>query len=165
MSDVFNTLYQKHYKKVYSYAYSILRDHFLAQDAVQETFIKIFRWFSARKVDDIQEGWLNVISRNTAIDLYRKRMRSQEFSCDRMEVISGAVDMGLDSSFEKSDEYELLEGLNPEQRKALLLVYGCGLTYKQLASMQKKSLGAVKTQIHRAKKKLQAMSREIEPAY
>ena len=77
-NDVFNALYKKHYKQVYYYAYSILRDHFLAQDAVQETFIKIFRRFNALKVDDIQEAWLNVISRNTAIDLYRKRMRSQD---------------------------------------------------------------------------------------
>ena len=99
-NDVFNALYKKHYKQVYYYAYSILRDHFLAQDAVQETFIKIFRRFNALKVDDIQEAWLNVISRNTAIDLYRKRMESQEFSYDRMEVISGSVDGGMETALE-----------------------------------------------------------------
>ncbi|AZN42360.1 RNA polymerase sigma factor [Paenibacillus albus] len=165
MNDAFNALYQKHYKQVYYIAYAILRDHFLAQDAVQETFIKIVRRFDALEIVDIQEAWLNVISRNTAIDLYRKRMRNQECSYDHMEVSLGAVDGGMENSFDMADEYELLEGLKPEQRKALLLVYVYGMTYKQLAAIQKVSIGAVKTQIHRAKKKLQAMLHEMEPAY
>ena len=90
-------------------------------------------------------------------------MKSKEFACERMETLTGTVDTdgGVGRVFDLSDEYELLGVLKPEQRKALLLVYGYGWTYKQLASLQKISIGAVKTQIHRAKKKLQAVASEM----
>ncbi|SFI36974.1 RNA polymerase sigma-70 factor, ECF subfamily [Paenibacillus sp. UNC496MF] len=160
--DTFDACYQRHYKHVYYCAHAILRDHFLAQDAAQETFIKIFRRLGETGAADVQEGWLTVIARNTAIDLYRKRVRSLEISSERMEAVSGSGDGGIGRFAEVPDEYELLESLKPEARKALVLVYEYGLSYKQLASILNLSVGAVKTLIHRAKKKLQAMSGKAE---
>ncbi|MFC4807678.1 RNA polymerase sigma factor [Paenibacillus sp. GCM10023250] len=157
-ATTFDACYQQYYKHVYYCAYAILRDHFLAQDATQETFIKIYRRLGETGAADVQEGWLTVIARNTAIDLYRKRVRSLEITSERMETVSGSVDGGIGRFAEVPDEYELLDNLKPEARKALVLVYEYGLSYKQLASILNLSVGAVKTLIHRAKKKLQAMS-------
>ncbi|QHW30998.1 sigma-70 family RNA polymerase sigma factor [Paenibacillus rhizovicinus] len=156
-NERFSTYYKEHSKRVYACVYKILRDPFLAQDAVQETFMKIFRKFGMLKAGEVLDGRLYTIAKNTAIDLYRKRKGSREAFYERMDLLSDAYDGGIGREFEQSDAYEALEQLEPEQRQSLLLLYEHGLTYQQLASLQHKSIGTVKTQIHRSKKKLQKL--------
>ncbi|QHT59749.1 sigma-70 family RNA polymerase sigma factor [Paenibacillus lycopersici] len=162
-NERFTAYYKEHSKRVYAYVYKILRDPFLAQDAVQETFMKIFRKFGMLTAGDVQDGRLYIIARNTAIDLYRKRKCSRETVFERMDLISGAGDGGIGSEFESSEAYEMLQHLDPEQRRSMLLLYGYGMTYEQLASLQQKSIGTLKTQIHRCKKKLQKLQKLEKP--
>lgn len=162
MDEAFSALYQKHYKQVYYSAYSIIRDHFLAQDVVQETFMKIFRRFHTLKDKEKKEAWLNAISRNTAIDFYRKRLRRQEIWNDNIEFITGPAEEGMEHQLEMKTVHELLLSLEPEHRQSLLLIYEYGMSYEQLARFQNTSVSAVKSQLHRSKKKLQSMAREME---
>jgi RNA polymerase sigma-70 factor (ECF subfamily) len=162
VDETFNTLYETYYKQVYYSAFSVIRDHFLAQDVVQETFVKVFRRFNTFKDKAKKDAWLKVISRNTAIDLYRKRLRRQEIFNEHIELLAGAAEDGMERSIGMKIDRQLLCSLQPKHQNALLLIYEYGMTYEQLASYQNTSVSAVKSQLHRAKTKLQSMARETE---
>ncbi|QGQ94704.1 RNA polymerase sigma factor [Paenibacillus psychroresistens] len=161
-NEAFNSLYQNYYNQVYYSAYAVIKDHFLAQDIVQETFMKVFRHLHALKEEGKRGAWLNVISRNTAIDFYRKRLGCLEISDDNIEINSVAVDVGMDTYIELKVTRELLSSLEPQHWQSLLLIYEYGLTYEQLASYQKTSVSAIKSKLYRAKKKLRLLAREME---
>jgi RNA polymerase sigma-70 factor (ECF subfamily) len=161
-NEAFNILYRNYYNQVYYSAYAVIKDHFLAQDIVQETFMKVFRHLHALKEEGKKGAWLNVISRNTAIDFYRKRLGCLEISDDNIEINSIAVEEDMDKYIEMKTVRELLFSLEPQHRQSLLLIYEYGLTYEQLASYQNTTVSAVKSKLHRAKKKLRYLAGEME---
>ncbi|MBA2938616.1 RNA polymerase sigma factor [Paenibacillus sp. CGMCC 1.16610] len=154
----FNALYEQYYTDVYYFTYSVLKDHFLAQDAVQETFLKVFRYFNSIKVEEKKASWLFTITRNTAIDFYRKRLKSLEISHDKMESIAIAAEAEALKNMEKKSIHEQISALEPQFQQSLLLVYEHGLTYEQLAAHQNTTVSAVKSKLHRAKKKLRSLA-------
>jgi RNA polymerase sigma-70 factor, ECF subfamily len=160
--EKFNALYQKYSKSVYYAAYKITQDHFLAQDVVQETFIKAFRHLDELCDENIQKAWLIVTSKNTAIDVYRKRLRRSEIMDDgtALRTVTGKKEIEFVAEMEFIRE--LLLTLQPLQRQALLLVYAYGFTYEQLACHQKTSVNAIKTRLHRAKLKMRSMVEVLE---
>lgn len=160
--EAFNVFYRKYYKQMYYSAYSITRDHYLAQDVVQETFIKAYRHFDTLKMEGKKGAWLYVISRNTAIDFYRKRLRCLEISDDNVELNAGVSAEGEERYIEMNLIRELLLTLEPQHRQMLLLIYEYGLTYEQLAAYQNTSVSAVKSRIYRVKVKLRSMARKME---
>ncbi len=160
-AEVLHHLYVSYFKQVYYYAFSIAKDRELAQDAVQETFLKAYRHIELLEQLEQKEAWLKTVSRHVIIDMYRKQRRE-------MCVYSGSRDAFLgDTDVERTvvDQHflrELLSSLNPINRQSLLLVYEYGLTYEQLADRQKTSISAVKSRIHRAKQKLRGVALQME---
>jgi RNA polymerase sigma factor (sigma-70 family) len=89
--DEFKQLYIDHKKHVFAMALSILRDFELAEDVMQEVYIKLYRHSKYNQVTNVR-AWLIRVTRNTALDLYRKKKREltgfdgQYF--ERLEYIS-----------------------------------------------------------------------------
>ncbi|GAA3400662.1 RNA polymerase sigma factor [Paenibacillus hodogayensis] len=156
--ESFQALYSRYSIPVYYSAFSVIKDRELAQDAVQETFLRAYRHFDSLKQHDRKEAWLKAISRNVAIDMYRKRCREMRGYRELQEAYRGETNVErtiVDQDFLR----DLLSSLEPVYRQALLLVYEYGLTYEQLAECQKTSISAVKSRIHRAKQKLRGVAR------
>ena len=65
-------VYRSHGRLVYAVAYKVLGDRSLAEEAVQQTFVKA--WRAAQSFDESRElgPWLAAIARRVAIDLYRR---------------------------------------------------------------------------------------------
>ena len=61
-SDAFAELYAATYQKQYRFAYSYLKDEYLAQDAVQETYISVLKGLGKLKDPRLFVSWLNQIS-------------------------------------------------------------------------------------------------------
>lgn len=72
-SNAFAELYGLTYPKVYNYACHYLKDQFLAQDAVQETYILAFKKLSALNDPTLFVAWLNQISFHVCYRLAQKR--------------------------------------------------------------------------------------------
>src|SRR5690242_13438215 len=76
--EALDVLYQRYHRELYALAYSIVSDHQLAEDLVQETFVRVWRHagtYSAQAGS--VRGWLFAILRHYAIDYLRKqRQRS-----------------------------------------------------------------------------------------
>ena len=141
----FQNLYQENCGLVYTLALRVLRDTSLAEDAVQETFVKI--WRSARQFDaalGTPKSWISIIARNVALDLIRKRRRYQEPS--DMGIIEIAED-----PCEPSDPKlgQCMARLPPEQVIAIVTMYTYGMSLSELSSHLGAPIGTVKSRVRR----------------
>lgn len=75
-SDKIEKLYDKYKSLMYKEAYRILNDNGLAEDAVHQSFIKVMKNLDKINMKDETRtrGFLVIICRNTAIDIYKKRL-------------------------------------------------------------------------------------------
>lgn len=142
----FKQLYQEKCSLVYTIALRILRDTSLAEDAVQETFIKI--WRSAGQFDatlGTPQSWISTIARNVALDLVRKRRPYQELS--DMDVSAMAAE-----TCEPSDPKlgRCLAQLPEEQIIAIVTMYTYGMSHSELSSHLGAPIGTIKSRVRRA---------------
>jgi RNA polymerase sigma-70 factor, ECF subfamily len=83
--QVVDSLVRQHSQLVYRIAYAVLRRHHDAEDATQETFIRVLRYSS--KLDAVEDPkmWLARIARRVAVDRSRLRGRKREIALDDPE--------------------------------------------------------------------------------
>lgn len=74
-SDAFAELYAATYQKQYHFAYSYLKDEYLAQDALQETYIIALKDLSKLKDPMLVVAWLNQINFRICFQLHKKQKR------------------------------------------------------------------------------------------
>lgn len=72
-SNAFAELYAATYQKQYHFAYSYLKDEYLAQDALQETYIIAFKELSKLHDPMLLVAWLNQINFRVCYQLYKKQ--------------------------------------------------------------------------------------------
>jgi RNA polymerase sigma-70 factor (ECF subfamily) len=126
----------------------VLRRRDLAEDALQDVFIRIWQKAGAyeRTAGD-PLAWMIVIARNAALD----RLRRQRRDADRLEPlvepdIAGWV--AFDGAGPEIARYLAL--LDENARRALLLAYWGGLTHTELARVLGVPLGTAKSWVRRA---------------
>ena len=142
----FQRLYQDNCRFVYTVAVRILRDTSLAEDAVQETFVKI--WRSAGQFDatlGTPQSWISIIARNVALDLIRKRRPYEELS--NTDIMAIAAD-----PCEPSDPKlgQCLARLPEEQIKAIVTMYTYGMSQSELSTYLGAPIGTIKSRVRRA---------------
>ncbi|HEY5640262.1 MAG TPA: sigma-70 family RNA polymerase sigma factor [Dehalococcoidia bacterium] len=159
----FRTLYARYSKLVYSATYRVLRDSHLAEDMVQEVFLRLWR-----KPDSYSPTrgrlttWLTSVSRNRAVDEVRSRNRRYRHETASPEEAEREVpapeteDPGLTA--EMADQRRIilaaLSKLPEEQRKTIELAYFGGYTQQEIAQMLEQPLGTIKTRIRLGMQKL-----------
>jgi RNA polymerase sigma-70 factor (ECF subfamily) len=127
-------------------ALRILHDRTEAEDVVQEVFVQV--WRQATRFDPRRgspEAWVCTIARSRALDRMRRRTSRRE---DARTVPSGAV--ALPRSDEALAVRKAMEGLSPDQRRALELAYYEGLTQSEISERLREPLGTIKTRIRTA---------------
>jgi RNA polymerase sigma-70 factor (ECF subfamily) len=78
----FSELYEAHDRLAYARAMEILRDHQLAEDAVQETFIRVARALSEGESPEYPGAWIRTIARNEALRIAGRRQGARELVCE-----------------------------------------------------------------------------------
>lgn len=151
-------IFEMFYRRVYDTAYFILQDSYLAQDVVQETFLKAFQ-----NIDKVQDGtklgsWLGTIAARTAVDVLRKE-RKYRFAAENLMVNetttaynqSNNVEKIIENRFVKNLVRQQIAGLKPEYRQVIILKYLYELQDQEIADALDLSLSAVKSRLHRAR--------------
>jgi RNA polymerase sigma-70 factor (ECF subfamily) len=124
-----------------------------AEDAVQETFLRLFRGIGGFRSGARFSTYLFQILHNTCIDLMRKRKPWAGGLADSPNVDS----LSVPASQELSHEFAQAVGRLPEQMRASFLLFAVEeFSQEETAEILAISVGAVKTQVHRARKKLRA---------
>lgn len=160
--EAFERLYNLYKKKVYGLAFNLTRDHQQAEDLVQDIFIKIFS--SIQNIDrpELFPAWVYRISLNTCYSYLRR-----EKALDRkMEELLPAEE-GLSNDLFDSRENDLTRCLElalselPEKLRNVFLLHEVeGLTHEEIARMLGCQVGTSKSQLFKARIKLQKILRK-----
>lgn len=145
-------LYDRYGALAYSVAVRVLSDPGLAEDTVQESFLKL--WSSAARFDASRgslRGWLLTLVRNGAIDRLRGRgaqeKREIDFtSVDALQVPGASPDPVHEVSLgmERDAVREALARLPVQQREAIELAYYGGYTLREVAEIANVPLSTIK---------------------
>jgi RNA polymerase sigma-70 factor, ECF subfamily len=150
----FEKLYAATSAKLYGVALRILRRPELADEVMQEAYLKI--WNGAAQFDASRASpitWMVAIARNRAIDLVRKKTDvSVEDMPDALELAADVPDplAARERSEEVGRLLDCLGRLEPEQRQLVLLAYYDGLSREQLAARFKRPVNTIKTWLRRS---------------
>jgi len=147
-------LYIKYHRELYLYAFSLCRDHHLAQDLTSETFFKAMLSIKDNNLQYIKY-WLFRVCKNLFLDHTRK---DKEFSnTEGLENMFKIEDTPLDKLIdneEKKHLYNLVVNLRTSYKEILILYYYCDFTIKEISETIGLTEGAAKTLLFRARKKL-----------
>lgn len=133
-----------------------LKDADLAQDAVQETFIKAYRHLNDYRGESSEKTWLTAICANTCRDMLRTAWFRHQSRIDPDALPEGSADFAF------PDDTVLTEvmRLPTKYREVVLLRYYEGLKLKEVASALRLSDGKVRARLNRANAILQGRLKE-----
>jgi len=152
--QAFLALYDRHSARVYALTLRILGEAMLAEDATQDTFLKL--WSRARLYLNERGSlllWLLTIARRTALDRLRLEARrpmlsdSQEPE-DAWQFIADMETLSDESRWRSM--YFAVQSLQPDHRKVIELAYYQGMSQSEIAEVLGWPLGTVKTRVRAA---------------
>lgn len=146
-------LYDMYSASLYGIIFRIVNEETLAEDILQETFVKIWQQFSGYSEDKGRLfTWMVNIARNLSIDKVRsKDFRNQTKNQD-LENTVNLIDEQNNTVYkpELLGIKDLVTSLRPEQKSILDLVYFKGYTHVEAADELGIPLGTVKTRLRMA---------------
>lgn len=158
------TLYDRYSRPVYSLALRILHDRALAEEIVQEVFLKLWRQperYSAER--GRFAPWLLSVTHHRAIDELRTSQADLRFGSGELpvgfELRNSEVDPAEVTWYREEQEQvrDALVQLPDSQRRVIELAYFGGLTQAQIAALTGEPLGTVKTRIRLGMQKLRTI--------
>jgi RNA polymerase sigma-70 factor (ECF subfamily) len=162
--SAFLELYDRYAARVHGLALRVLNDPMLAEEATQDTFLKL--WSRAREyIADRGSfpAWLLTIARRVALDRLRFEARrptlSDSFDPDETWQNLPDIESVSDESRWRS-MYFAVQNLHPDQRKVIELAYYQGMSQSEIAEVLSLPLGTVKTRLRAAMEKLREAWRE-----
>jgi RNA polymerase sigma-70 factor (ECF subfamily) len=143
-------LYDRFGRPAYGLALRILRDEALAEDAVQEAFLALWRT-AARFVPERGKAstWILTLVHRRAVDIVRREERRR---ADVLEHVPepesrGAVDEEAWLRLQRERVQDALRQLPDQQREAIELAYYGGFTQSELAERLGQPLGTIKSRM------------------
>ncbi|MEM0906744.1 MAG: sigma-70 family RNA polymerase sigma factor [Pseudomonadota bacterium] len=151
--SAFGALYDRASPKLFALCLRILSDRQEAEDAVQDAFVKIWRYaerYRAARAKPLT--WMAAIARNVCIDRLRAR-KSPPAALQAAEAVADATLRPDERALAKSSAKQLLDcidGLGDDTARLVRIAYFGGLTYAALAERDSVPLGTVKSRMRRA---------------
>ncbi|MDR1439101.1 MAG: sigma-70 family RNA polymerase sigma factor [Clostridiales bacterium] len=157
--EKFEYIYAKYKNLMLRKAFAILRDQMLAEDAVSEAFIRVYK--NIGKIDDPASNsaiaFVATITKNCALTLLRKRGGQPAEALP--DEIGGGVEPEAYVIEKLSSEeiYRLINRLGEEDKNIFLLKFAYGMSHKEIGRTLGMAENNVTVRLHRTRKKLGAM--------
>ena len=136
-----------------AFAISLCGDVDRANDLVQETLLRAWSHLDSFEPGTNMSAWLFTILRNVFYSEHRKRRREVE-DADGQMAARLATHPSQDGHMDLVDFRSALQQLLPDQREALILIGGSGLSYEEAAQICGCAVGTIKSRVNRARSKL-----------
>lgn len=170
----FETLVKRSKSKVYTTIYLIVKDRYIAEDLMQEAYIKAIDVIKSGRYNE--EGkflpWILRISHNMAIDHFRKEKRYPTIVLEDGSKVFNSFDFAEDSVEEqqmKADQVEnireLIKKLPDEQREVLVMRHYEDLSFQEIADQTGVSINTALGRMRYALINLRKMLNKQEIAY
>ncbi len=131
---------------LFRYCYHHLRDRQLAEDAVQEAFLRALRSLETSRPDNVP-AWLFGVARNCCHEIQRKRRRGSVSVPDVAAPAPRDPDARLEAA---------LDGLDDDEKSLLFLKHVDGKSCREIAEIAGKPIGTVTGTLTRVYAKLRA---------
>jgi RNA polymerase sigma-70 factor (ECF subfamily) len=167
-----------HLDALYGAAYRLTRNPSDAEDLVQDSLLRAYRFWDSFQQDSNCKAWLLRIVTNTFINEYQRKKRSREIldaASAEQEATDGVLvhaEAGDKRSPERvlvdrsvsDDVQRALEQLPEDFRTAVILCDMQGLSYKEIAEIMGCPVGTVMSRLFRGRKLLSAALRDFAVA-
>lgn len=159
----FAQLYHRYKHRVYAYCYRLLRHPQNAEDATQETFLKVHRSLDQLATVISLPAWILTIARNEAFMILRRTRPAEQLEVVEEDVWDTVTPLEATVQKEKSEIVQqcLLE-LRSSYREVLVLREYEQLSYGEIAAVTGLTIGAVKSAIFKGRK---AMGKRLDSIY
>ncbi len=168
--QAFAQIVEAYQRPVYNLCYRMLGNQQEAEDAAQETFIRAYNNLNRFDANRKFINWVLTIASNHCIDRLRKR-RVHVSSLEEepyVEKIPLPETNDPHRSAERSEAaaqvQQWINQLSPDYRTPIVLLYWYGYSYEEIANAMNISTPAVKSRLHRARKKIAAIIAKSQPA-
>ena len=151
--------------RVFRLAWSILKDRAAAEDAAQETFVRVWKALPGFDGRAALGTWIYAITRNTCLMELRRRRPTVSFDdpdSTEAQHAAASIATGPADDPERDNLLRLLETLPHNQQEAVRLFYLEDRSYDAVAEQLGMPLGTVKNLLHRARKRLMELARPDE---
>ena len=136
-----------------AFAHLLVKDHFLAEDVVQDTIVRALSSRTQFKPGTNLRGWLTIILRNRYFNLRRRRGFRAEVQMD-VEHVGAGGSGGQEEALEFRDFERAFETLPQAQQRALALIGADGMSYEEAANVTGCMVGTMKSRVSRARLQL-----------
>lgn len=154
-----------HMDALYTFAYRMTGDSDTADDLVQETYLKAFRFFDKFEKGTNCKAWLFRILKNTYINEYRRESKMQAKvdyedienfyeNIKPSEIKSSHIQDDVFSNLLDDDISGAITSLPEDFRTVIILSDIEGFTYEEIADFIDCPIGTVRSRLHRARKML-----------
>ncbi len=152
----FTELVQRHQDMAFGYAFAILRDFHLAQDAVQQAFVVAYFNLARLRRPERFPSWLRGIVRHQCLRMLRGR-RVETVPLERAHDVA-AAGAGPAERVEEQDALDrvlaALDALPPAQREVTVLFYLGGYSQREVAAFLALPVSTVNNRLHAARQRL-----------
>jgi RNA polymerase sigma-70 factor (ECF subfamily) len=152
----FRLLMQTYQKDLYWHIRNIVGTHEDTDDVLQNTFIKVFRFFDKFKRDASLFTWIYRIATNESLTYLKKRNKQQTEDIGNSYQLTGTESHGLDGEVIIERLNAALINLPEKQKLVFKMRYFEEMTYQQISEILETSVGALKASYHFAVKKIEA---------
>jgi RNA polymerase sigma factor (sigma-70 family) len=150
------TIYNKYYKAMFNVAFRIVNDYALAEDIMQESFLKAFTKLDSYSGKVTFGAWLKKIVVNNSIDEYKKLSKHQIETLDEnTEVIDDSNDNSISYNELKAElVLKTIQSLKPNYKIILTLFFIEGYDLEEITQILNISYENCRTIMSRAKESL-----------
>ncbi len=158
----FETLYERHYRRVYSLCLRMLANPTEAEDLSQEVFVQLFRKLGSFRGESQFTTWLHRLTVNNVLMHFRKKGVILEKTTEEGDELNDIVQTGTErpSSMPVVDRIALddaIAQLPPGYRSVFVLHDVEGYEHEEVGKLLGVSVGTSKSQLHKARMKLRGL--------
>ncbi len=159
-TEAFEAVVHHYEGRLLRYAATILNNEHLAQDVVQDVFIRLFRsWRDSFEPGPAMSSWLFRTAHNRAVDVIRKHERRNQVEQEHFETSQEPLDShgGTGRRDRKADVEAALRMLPSRERGLIVLKVFEEKSYKEISAITGLTVGNVGYILHHAMRKLADM--------
>lgn len=165
----FERLYETYHQSLFQFLFYMVRNRQIAEELVQEVYIKVFHSYSSFKGDSSEKTWLYSVARHVGVDWIRSQNRKKRKLLGLIDIsdieIQSEERLPDEIILEKEEVQEVFQMLGKcslDQQHVIILRYIETLTVSETANILGWSESKVKTTQHRAIKALKRLMGKLE---
>lgn len=151
-------VFESYLNDIYRYLFSLCKDHYLAEDLLQETFYRAFLNINKINIDNAKP-WLFKVSHNLLIDHFRRNKRNVLIDDAQLQKLKSVINIEekflLDEMI--NTVLDVIKLLPLKQQNAILLCDFHDLSYEECAEVMGVSLAGFKSSLHRGRRKVRQL--------